>query len=304
MVADSVFAVSCPERRALRSVGPIILLVANTGVGQIITENAGVVSPETPALREFFSFEETENLLDLRLNHQLLLGSDPRTELRVTVPTILSRRATFTDRFGRSNTAEMAGLGDVSLRMKYSLYQLDDVMESTRWAALAELVVPTGEDDERQGGVRLPRRLQPGTGSWGYGAGAAFTVIRDRYRFSTDLIYRHRTRHEGFRPGPSLHWDLAYWYRLAPAEHPRPEVEVMEVRGVIELLNEYRFESSLDGSGANDQGYQLWLAPGIQVYPRRDLLFEASFQIPAVQTIDDAVGDRRWRFLLAVKILF
>lgn len=279
-------------------------LFANDGHAQIVTENAGVTSPETPTLREYFSFEETENLLDLRLNHQLLLGIDPKTELRFTLPTIISRRATVTDGFGRTHTAEMAGLGDASLRLKYSLYQVDDVMASTRWAALGELVMPTGDDDRTEGGVRLPRRLQPGAGSWGYGVGTAFTLIRDRHRFSTDLIYRHRTRHEGFRPGPSLHWDLAYWYRITPAEHPPPDKEVTEVRGVIELLNEYRFESAVGDGGANDQGYQLWVAPGIQIYPRRDVLFETSFQIPVVQTIDDELGDRRWRFLVAIKFLF
>ena len=281
----------------------VLLLLAQTAFGQIFTENAGVTSPETPTLREYFTYFESENLTDLRLNHQLLLGLDPKTELRVTIPTILHRRASF-DTFGGFDASEdMAGLGDVSLRLKYSLYQTDDVMASTRWAILGELVAPTGRDDKKDGGVRIPRRLQLGTGAWGFGIGTVYTVIRDRHRFSTDFYYRHRTRHEGVRLGETAHWDLAYWYRLSPAKHD-PEKETTEVRAVLELLNTYRFESRVGETGADDQGYQLWLAPGIQVYPRRDLLFEASVQLPIIDNVDDAIGDRRWGFLVAVKFLF
>ncbi len=75
-----------------------------------------------------------------------------------------------------------------------------------------------------------------------------------------------------------MHCNLAYWYRITPGVHPPPDEEVTEVRGVV--------------------------APGIQIYPRRDVLVEASIQIPVVQSIDDALGNRRWRLLLAVKFLF
>ena len=140
-----------------------IATLANAANAQIITENAGVTSPETPTLRQYFTLFNSNNLNDVRLNHELLLGLNPRTELRLTVPTVLSRRASFPDLFGRTHTEELAGLGDVSLRLKYSLSQTDDVMSSTRWALLGEVVTPTGNDDKKDGGVRIPRRLQMGT---------------------------------------------------------------------------------------------------------------------------------------------
>lgn len=206
--------------------------------------------------------------------------------------------------FAGFNLSEnMSGLGDMSFQIKYSLSQTDDVMSSTRWAVLGELVAPTGRDDRKANGIRMPRRLQLGTGGWGYGIGTAYTVIRDRHRFSTDVYFRHRTRHEGFRLGESLHWDLAYWYRLTPATHD-PENETIEIRGVFELLSTYQFESRQGNRGAGDEGLLVWAAPGLQIYPRRDVLIEASVQIPVVQTGDDVIGDRRWGFLIAVKFLF
>ncbi len=278
-------------------------LFAGSAFGQIFTENAGVTSPETPTFREYFSFLEAENVTDLRFNHQLLLGLDPRTELRFTVPTVLSRDVSFGGIEGGTSSKDMAGLGDLSLRLKYSLYQTDSVMASARWAVLGELEAPTGRDDRRVDDVRIPRLLQLGTGGWGYGVGTAYTVIRDRHRFSTDIFFRHRTRHEGFRRGESVHWDLAYWYRLTPAQHD-PENETIEIRGVFEILSSYGFESRLGSGGAGDEGLLIWVAPGIQIYPRRDVLIEAAIRIPALQTLDDALGDRRWAFLISVKLLF
>ena len=97
--------------------------------------------------------------------------------------------------------------------------------------------------------------------------------------------------------------DLAYWYRLTPArfdEEPNP----IEIRGVAEIHSRYSF-SGRDSSGRlGDRGFEVWLAPGIQVYPSRSVLFEANVQVPIFQTIDDDVGDRRWGALLAVKFLF
>lgn len=281
----------------------VLLLLAQPAFGQILTENAGVTSPETPTLREYITIFESENLTDVRLNHQLLLGLNPKTELRLTIPTVLHRRGSFDTLGGLGASEDMAGLGDISLRLKYSLFQTDDVMASTRWAILGELVTPTGDADKKDDGVRVPRRLQLGTGAWGFGLGTAYTVIRDRHRFSTDVYFRHRTRHEGVRLGQTVHWDLAYWYRLTPAKH-NPEKETTEIRGVLELLNTYRFESRLGDHGSGDQGLQVWFAPGIQIYPRRDLLIEASVQIPVIDNNDDALGDRRWAFLIAVKFLF
>ncbi len=90
---------------------------------------------------------------------------------------------------------------------------------------------------------------------------------------------------------------------MTPAQHD-PENETIEIRGVFEILSSYGFESRLGSGGAGDEGLLIWVAPGIQIYPRRDVLIEAAIRIPALQTLDDALGDRRWAFLISVKLLF
>ncbi len=263
---------------------------------QIVTENAGAASPELPALREAFSIRETRNVEELRLDSQLIWSFSPWLESRTTLPFI---RRDF------SGAAKTEGLGDLAVRLKHSLWQEDDVLESTRLAALYELSLPTGEDDGRDAsGMRLPPKLQLGAGTLGFGAGSAFTVIRNRHRFSVEGFYRHTLDHEGFSYGDTVRGNLAYWYRLSPASFREgPERDPLEVRGVLELLSTYRFESHA-ARGLNDEGTEVWLAPGVQLFGRGRFLFEASFQLPIYQDVEDGFGRREWGATVSIKWLF
>ena len=48
----------------------------------------------------------------------------------------------------------------------------------------------------------------------------------------------------------------------------------------------------------------MWLAPGIHVYPGTHLLLEANVQLPLIQDLDDAVGERHWSANLLFKLVF
>ena len=78
----------------------------------------------------------------------------------------------------------------------------------------------------------------------------------------------------------------------------------VEVRPVLELLSHYRFSSRSSAGRPRDDGWLISIAPGIQVYPRTDLLFEFNVEAPIFQNIDDPIGDRRWAITFAVKFLF
>lgn len=279
-----------------------LTLLALPASAQVVTENAGIVSLEAPILRESVSFFESENLRETRWTTQFIFALDSTRELKLSLP-LLSRESTFHPAGSGEETADLFGLGDASIRFKQSLWQRDDVMESTRWALLTELGVPTADDDAEENGAPIPPRLRLGTGDWSLGAGSAFTSILDRHRFSAEAFYRYRTRHEDIQLGSSTDLNLAYWYRLSPVVF-RPEEETTEVRGVVELLSSYRFASEVGDDSQDDDGLLVWLAPGIQVYPGTSVLFEASVQVPLYQDLDDAVGDRHWAASLVVKLLF
>lgn len=292
-------------KRVPLSVFALLLLfsTAPTLPAQILVENGGVTSPSTPTWRETLNFQVSEELEQVRLDHQLLVGLTPKLELSLTLPTILHHRASFLDTLGQHESEAMAGVGDPRLRLKLNLFQEDDVMKSTRFALLGRITAPLGNDDRNDGGVRIPRQLQLGTGAWEMAGGAVFTLIRDRHRFSTNLYYAHRTRHEGVRLGSSIEFDLAYWYRLQPARFDSSS-ENIEIRGVIELQTRYHFSGQDASSRIGDRGFLLSIAPGIHFYPTSRLLFEANVQIPLLQTRDDALGERRWGALIGFKLLF
>lgn len=280
----------------------MVLLLARPALTQVVTENAGTVSPDTPILRESLSFFDSEDLRETRWVHQFLFAFRTGSELKLTVP-VIWREISFDDTAGVEHDADLTGLGDASLRLKHVIKKQDDIMESTRWSFLAELGAPTAEEDATEDGVEIPGQLRLGTGDWSLGAGSVFTRIRDRHRFSAEAFYRHRTRHDGLRLGPSADLNLAYWYRLSPSAFRAGE-ETTEVRGVLELLSSYNFASKLGSDTQEDDGTLVWLAPGIQIYPSPRTLFEANVQLPVAQDLDDALGDRRWAATVAIKLVF
>lgn len=264
---------------------------------QIITDNAGVQSPQTPLLREGFTFTQSEHGEEWAWRQKLYLSTDRSNEFQLALPYV-----------GRSvdtsvGNIDIAGLGDVSLRWKHALVREDDVMRSTRWSTLLDLTAPTGDSDDRDGDVAIPPDLRISRGDWTFGVGGAFAMVDDRHRFAAELVYRHATSHDGFQLGDAVDLNLAYWYRISPARFDAVQ-QATEVRGVLELLSNYRWSSKSDGADTGDEGTIVWLAPGLQVFPRDWLLFEGGVQLPIAQTIDDAYGDRHFGAVFGVKFLF
>jgi len=295
----------CPRSGGRRIGAALAVLVAACAAApgaQILTENAGVTSPEVPTLNLRFTADSFDDLFDVRAVPTLYYGLDPKTELKVETPVVLHRDADFTGATGQPDQETWWGIGDVGVRVKRSLAQTDGVMASTRFATMLEMTVPTGRDDVRGGGVSLPRKLQISSGAPRFGGGLAASVIRDRHRFSADAWFRHPLRHDGIRLGETIDAGFAYWFRLHPAAFD-PEQPTTEIRPVIEVRYLHQFASVASGR-LGDDGDRWIVAPGIQIYPAPSLLIEANARLPIAQTIDDPRGDFRWGALVSVKILF
>lgn len=274
------------------------LTLASPASAQILVRNGGIPSPNTPQLGADLRFFEADELQESRLTTRLAWSFEGRTGFEIEVP-LVQRDATF-----GASTDDATALGDVELRVQRSLFQADDVLASTRWAVFADLRLPTGDDDALRGpNGPFPRLLQPGMGSLGIGAGAVWTRIRDRHRFSAELHALWNDEDGGFQMGTEIHAGLSYWYRLRPATFDA-EHHVTEVRPVLELLLTQRFESERDGRGTGDEGALGWVAPGVQVFPREDLLVQASVALPFINEIDDVLGRRDWAALLSFRFYF
>ncbi len=264
---------------------------------QVVTENAGTVSPETPIWQTRLEVQKAAHATDLRAVESFFWAPNEVMDFGLSVPV----HHRDVECAGLEDTLE--GVGDASLRWKYSIWKEDDVMASTRFSALAGVKFPTGPWHEEDSGVEVPRKLQLGTGGWDVYGGPLSTYIQDRHRFAAELVGRYAFERDDFRLQPSLQVGLAYWYRITPTRIETAG-EDTEVRGVLELTSVFYGESERDGRGIGDDGNITWLSPGVQVYPSFWVLFEASVQIPVVETVEDVRGDRKFGALVSVKFLF
>ncbi len=260
---------------------------------QILTENAGTVSPETPTLREMLSIRRNQGFDEGRIDHSFLFSWEAGREIKIVVPT-LQRTVHF-----EGQTLNSTGLGDSVVRYKQVLFKEDGVLASQRFALTAELTLPTGNYNAKfngNNGAELPTELQNGMGSWYLGGGLVYTSILDRQRFSVEGVVR-KPLNGGLPSETDL--NLAYWYRITPVEFSPGE---LELRGVMEVLSSYRFGGTQEQERM--RGTLVWLAPGLQIYPNPDVQFEVGVQIPISQSINDFVGRRNIGGLATMKIQF
>lgn len=247
-----------------------VALFSCSAPAQIETANGAVNSPLSPELRARAFLMRTENVDSYGLNLVGTWGLTRKDELRAMVP-ILQR-----DGFGTSTM----GLGDVYLRYKHSLSQTDGVMTSDRYAILVDTSLPTGRTDV----TGVPIRGQLGLGTPQVGLGFVTSFVRNRHRFSAEIGHRQPL---GNDLAGTSRLNLAYWYRLSPAEFPEDEAPV-EVRGVMELLTELRGPER-----GQDAGTLIWLAPGLQIFPSRTFQLELNAMLPIGQSLRDPMGDRQ-----------
>jgi hypothetical protein len=93
-----------------------------------------------------------------------------RLTLSLDVPFAWNR---IVEEVGEERTrSTLSGLGDISLGSSFVLWRNREVLPSTWLEGRLWLKAPTGRDETKVDGVRNPH-LQPGTGSWDFGAGLA-----------------------------------------------------------------------------------------------------------------------------------
>jgi hypothetical protein len=248
---------------------------------QIETANGGVTSPHSPELKAKGMVMRAENGDMTTFELSGTWGLNPTNELRVLVPYQISEHM----------GAQESGLGDFALRYKHSLTSSNGVMSSDRFALLIDASAPTGNSDNPD----LPQRAQMGLGAPAVGVGLVYSLIRDRHRASFEVGHMQPLGN-GYAGTSRL--NLAYWYRLTPAEFPEDGTPT-EVRGVIELLGELRGPEF-----GQDAGTLVYLAPGLQIYPSREFQLELNLRLPIAQSLSDQMGDRQLGGSLAAKIRF
>jgi hypothetical protein len=145
---------------------------------------------------------------------------------------------------------------------------------------VAGVKTPWGENDVRQGGVRVDEHAQPGTGSTDALGSLALLYLIDRQSaLFVSSAYRHTgTNAFGYRYGSSFLGNVAFEHKLG-----------RRLDGVVELNFRHAAKDEVDASGAlhdDTGGSLLYLTPRLLVDLGSGLVLRAAAQMPIVRDLN------------------
>jgi len=176
------------------------------------------------------------------------------------------------------------GLGDARLFVRYDAYRRNQPGRTFRIAPFGGLEIPTGSSKESDSFGRLPRALQPGSGSWDPFLGAVLTRQTLHWQLDISALYQANTENNNFEFGDEYRIDAAFKYRIYPRK----------LNGGVPGFGYINIESNLIRQDENevnnktkpDSGGTTWfVAPGLQ-YITKKFVFEAALQLPVVQNLN------------------
>lgn len=280
----------------LRSVFAVAALAA-VARAQLLTTDAGVLSPALVAARETFEWQHRAGADDLRATTRAAWSPNRRLQFEAGVPWITRDVDTAVAQ------GSMTGFGDLEFGAKWALVRDDAVMRSERLSVLGNVRLPTGDDDGRVGGVDLGRRAALGLGVYGVGAGVGWTTVRDRHRAAAALRGWTYSDDDGFAPGEAVTFDAAWWMRLHPVRF-EPGVHQNELRSVVELISGWQQDDRQGGVGQDNGGFYAKALLGLQANATAATSIEAGVLLPLVDGTESAYGDFRVGVLVTFRVLF
>lgn len=303
-----------------RRIAAIVSLIVSLSVGQILRDATKVYAfpINAPNARTLFG-EFRLGVADFRFTHlsgagqeldifeETLTGVYAVTgdlSLGLTLP-IVQKKLEFKTPTGKTSEIRSQGLGDLSLVGVYRFYRRDIPRATTQFSLIGGFKAPTGSTSQRDRNApaltgtdsrRLPRPLQPGSGSWDGILGIAGFQNLDQLSFYGSVQGKINSEDDNFRFGNNLHYDFTVDY-VTLAE--RNLFFVLELNGVQAWKNKEN-GTKVRNSG----GHTLHLSPGIQYLPLPYLILESSVQIPIVQDLNGRQPEKRVSVLVGLRYLF
>ncbi|MBI2986529.1 MAG: transporter [Deltaproteobacteria bacterium] len=255
---------------------------------------------------DFRFTRETGAGQELNVSEETLTGVYGATRdltLGVTLP-IVQKHLEFSTSSG-TKTIRSSGLGDLSLVGVYRFYRRDVSRATTQFSLIGGVKAPTGSTSQSDRDApllpgnnrkRLPKPLQPGSGSWDGVLGVAAFQNLDRLSFYGSVQGKINSEHDNFRFGNNLHYDFTVDYVTL---QERNLFFVLELNGISSGRNEENGRN-LRNSG----GHTLFVSPGVEYLPLPYVILESSVQIPIVQDSNGRQPEKRVSLVFGVRYLF
>jgi hypothetical protein len=166
---------------------------------------------------------------------------------------------------------------------------------------LGGIKAPVGDNDEKHEGERLDPSLQPGSGSWDFMIGAAYSrYLTERITLDAGATYIVRTEAHDFEVGDQFLAGVAAAYRFSEnvKEFPTPSV-------FLELVVRHNQKSEEDGEEEeNSGGTVLFLGPGARLAFSETAAVTLAVHLPVVQDLNEEQQETLFKLTLGLDLTF
>jgi hypothetical protein len=165
-----------------------------------------------------------------------------------------------------------SGLADLRLVVRQTIFVRDGVQRTSRLGLLGGLEIPSGSEAFSSNTTQ-------------YLLGGVYTLQHGRHELDVDNVWTLNGEANGVNTGDEYQADAAYQLRVAPWNWPERGAPA-QVYGVLEANWSLRQRSDVGGARVADSGGSLlFLSPGLQLVTRQ-VIYEASLQIPVMRDLD------------------
>jgi len=189
-------------------------------------------------------------------------------------------------------TADPEGLTDLWITGKYRILK----GKPGHLSVIGGVKLPTGRDDVKlSNGEKLEPSSQPGSGSYDFQLGAAYSrFLTSQLTIDASAIYTFRTEHDGFEVGDRFDFGTALAYRITESIKAFPQYS--ELTGVW-LGKDHSDE---EGTNPNSGGTTLYITPGLRIRFNPQWSLTTAISIPIMQDLNGEQIESTYKASLGV----
>jgi hypothetical protein len=180
------------------------------------------------------------------------------------------------------------GLGDITLMGLYRVWADRELRPSQSFSVAAGVKLPTGDYTKKNSnGKLIHAHMQPGTGSWDPIFSVIYTRMGPSLLMQADLTYQLTTENsKGYEFGDSFAANLSAKYALSRFFNITGDVIYLNTGKSSDEDLAYFKPGSLEDDPENTGGQSIWLSPGIEIMPVKNLSLGFKYQFPAWEDVN------------------
>lgn len=196
--------------------------------------------------------------------------------------------------------------GDATVMGLYRIYADADVQPTAALTLGVGFKTATGSATETTASGRFVHaHMQPGTGSWDPLLSLIYTKMLNTIDLQADVTRQFTSRNrQGYEFGDSTSITCSAKYTALRLLDPGMAITYLHTGRASDRDGRYSDLSSLMDDPANTGGDSLWVSPGIQLFPFRQMVVEMKVQAPVWEKVNGIQLVSRYRLLSGITYRF